>query len=51
MRASELLQGLVPPRPAARGLLSALDALDAADGAVVSPQPAPPAYSDNNPFS
>ena len=31
--------------------LSALDALDAADGAVVSPQPAPPAYSDNNPFS
>ena len=29
----------------------ALDALDAADGAVVSPQPAPPAYSDNNPFS
>ena len=25
--------------------------LDAADGAVVSPQPAPPAYSDNNPFS
>ena len=51
VRASELLQGLVPPRPAARGLLSALDALDAADGAVVSPQPAPPAYSDNNPFS
>ena len=51
VRASELLQGLVPPRPEARGLLSALDALDAADGAVVSPQPAPPAYSDNNPFS
>ena len=30
VRASELLQGLVPPRPAARGLLSALAALDAA---------------------
>lgn len=51
VRASELLQGLVQPMPAARSLLGALDALDAADGAVLSPQAAPPAYAATNPFS